>query len=38
MLNVEKKTKRTLHSCQRISFNELNAKNIVLHSSHVALN
>ena len=38
-LNVETKTKRTLHSSRRLSFNELtNAKNLVLHSSHFALN
>ena len=38
-LNVEIKTKRTLHSCRRLSFNELtNAKYLVLHSSHFALN
>jgi len=38
-LNVETKTKRTLHSSHRLSFNELmNAKNLVLHSSHFALN
>jgi len=38
-LNVETKTKRTLHSCRRLSFNELtNAKNLLLHSSHFALN
>ena len=38
-LNVETKTKRTLHSSCRLSFNELtNAKNLVLHSSHFALN
>jgi len=37
--NVETKTKRTLHSSRRLSFNELtNAKNLVLHSSHFALN
>ena len=34
-LNVETKTKRTLHSSRRLSFNELtNAKNLVLHSIH----
>ena len=34
----ETKTKRTLHSSRRLSFNELtNAKNLVLHSSHFAL-
>jgi len=34
-----KKTKRALHSSRRLSFNELtNAKNIVLHRSHFALN
>ena len=38
-VNVETKTKRTLHSSRRLSFNELtNVKNIVLHSSHFALN
>ena len=38
-LNVETKTKRTLHSSRLLSFNELtNAKNLVLHSSHFALN
>jgi len=38
-LNVEMKTKRTLHSSRLLSFNELkNAKNLVLHSSHFALN
>jgi len=38
-MNVETKTKRTLHSSRRLSFNELtNAKNLVLHSSHFALN
>jgi len=38
-LNVEMKTKRTLHSSRRLSFNELtNAKNLVLHCSHFALN
>jgi len=38
-LTVETKTKRTLHSSRRLSFNELTkAKNIVLHSSHYALN
>jgi len=38
-LNVETKTKRTLHSSRRLSFNELtDAKNLVLHSSHFALN
>jgi len=37
--NVETKTKRALHSSRRLSFNELtNAKNLVLHSSHFALN
>ena len=37
-LNVETKTKRTLHGSRRLSFNELtNAKNLVLHSSHFAL-
>jgi len=37
--NVETETKRTLHSSRRHSFNELtNAKNLVLHSSHYALN
>ena len=39
MMNVETKTKRTLYSSRRLSFNELtNAKNLVLHSSHFALN
>jgi len=38
-LNVETKTKRTLHSSRRLRFNELmNTKNLVLHSSHFALN
>ena len=40
-LNVETKTKRTLHSSRRLGFYELtNAKkkNLVLHSSHFALN
>ena len=38
-LNVEMKTKRTLYSSRRLSFNELtNAKNLMLHSSHFALN
>jgi len=38
-LNVETKTKRTLRSSRQLSFNELmNAKNLVLHSSHFALN
>ena len=38
-LNVETKRKRTLYSSRRLSFNELtNAKNLVLHSSHFALN
>ena len=38
-LNVETKTKRTLYSSRRLSFNEItNAKNLVLHSSHFALN
>jgi len=38
-LNVEMKTKCTLHSSRRLIFNELpNAKNLVLHSSHFALN
>jgi hypothetical protein len=38
-LNVETKTKRTLNSSRRLSFNELtNANNLVLHSSHFALN
>jgi len=36
-LNVD--TKRRLHSSRRLSVNELtNAKNLVLHSSHFALN
>jgi len=33
-LNVETKTKRTLRSSRRLSFNELDAKNYRLHSSH----
>jgi hypothetical protein len=38
-LNVETKTKRTLHGSHRLSFDELtNTKNLVLHSSHFALN
>ena len=38
-LNVETKTKRTLHSSRRLSFNELTkAKNLVLHSNHFSLN
>ena len=38
-LNVETKTKRALHSSRRLSFNEItNSKNLVLHSSHFALN
>jgi len=38
-LNVETKTKRTLHSSRRLSFNELtNAQNLVLYSSHFVLN
>jgi hypothetical protein len=38
-LNVETKTKRTLYSSRRLSFNQLtNSKNLVLHSSHFALN
>ena len=38
-LNVETKTKPTVHSRHRLSFNELtNAKSLVLHSSHFALN
>jgi len=38
-LNVETKKKRTLHSSRRLSFNELtNAKYLVLHSNHFALN
>jgi len=38
-LIVETKTKRMLHGSRRLSFNELtNAKNLVLHSSHFALN
>jgi len=37
--NVETKTKRTLHNSRRLSFYELtNAKFLVLHSSHFALN
>jgi len=36
---VETETKCTLHSSRWLSFNELtNAKNLVLHSSHFALN
>jgi len=37
-LNVETKTKRQLHSGHRLSSNKLNAQNLVLHSSHFALN
>ena len=39
-LNVEMKTKRTLYSSRRLSFNEITNtnKNLVLHSSHFALN
>jgi len=38
-LNVETKTKCTLHSSRRLSFNELTkAKNLALHSSHFAFN
>jgi len=38
-LSDETKTKRTLHSSRRLSFNKLtNTKNLVLHSSHFALN
>jgi len=38
-LNVQTKTKRTVHCSRRLNFNELtNAKNLVLHSSHFALN
>ena len=38
-LEVETKTKRTLYISRRLSFNELtNAKNLVLHSSHFAVN
>jgi hypothetical protein len=38
-LNVETKTKRTLHSSRRLSFNEVtNAKNLALYGSHFALN
>ena len=37
-LNVETKTKRTLHSSRRLSLNELTKANLVLHSSHFALN
>ena len=37
--NVETKTKRTMYSSRQLSFKELtNAKNLVLHSSHFALN
>jgi len=33
------KTKHTLHSSRRLTFNELtNAKNLVLHSSQFVLN
>ena len=36
---LKTKTKRTLYSSRRLSFNELTkAKNLVLHSSHFALN
>ena len=38
-LNVEMKTKRTLHSSRLLIFNELTiAKNLVLYSSYFALN
>ena len=38
-VNVETKTKRTLQNSRRLGFNELtNAKTLVLHSSHFALN
>jgi hypothetical protein len=38
-LNVETKTKRALHGSHQLSFNELtNTKNLLLHSSHFALN
>jgi hypothetical protein len=38
-LNVETKTKRTLQSNRRLSFNEQKKKkNLVLHSCHFALN
>jgi len=37
-LNVETKTKRQLHSSRQLTSNELDVKNIVLHSSHFALN
>jgi len=38
-LKLETKTKLTLHSSRRLSFNELtNAKNLVLHSTHFVLN
>jgi len=38
-LNVETNTKRRLHGSLPLCFNELtNAKNLVLHSSHFALN
>jgi len=38
-MNVETKTKRTLHGSRQLSFNELKkAKNLVLYSSHFALN
>ena len=37
--NVETKTKRTLYSSRRLTFNELtNAKNLVLHSRHFTVN
>ena len=38
-MNVETKTKRTLYSSRRLSFNELtNTKNLMQHSRHFALN
>jgi len=38
-LNVETKTKRTLHSSRQLRLNEpTNAKNLVQHGSHFALN
>jgi len=37
-MNVETKTKRTLHSSRRQSFNEITNANLVSHSSHFSLN
>ena len=38
-LTVETKAKRTMHSSRQLGFDELtNAKSLVLHSSHFALN